>query len=60
MCPTNYNPSDYIMHLSQTETQESLLAKGMFQFDPLTVNPMAGTISYLKLLDDSTHCYHFT
>ena len=30
MCPTNYNPSDYIMHLSQTETQESLLAKGIF------------------------------
>ena len=42
LCPTNYNPADYIMHLSQTETQEALLAKGMFQFGPLTVNPMSG------------------
>ena len=31
-CPTNYNPSDFVMHLSQTESQEVLAEKGMFDF----------------------------
>ena len=31
-CPTNYNPSDFVMHLSQTESQSVLQTKGMFDF----------------------------
>jgi hypothetical protein len=30
-CPLNYNPSDFVMHLSQTESHEILMEKGMFQ-----------------------------
>jgi hypothetical protein len=29
-CPMNYNPSDFVMHLSQTESQEIMESKGMF------------------------------
>ena len=28
VCPNNYNPSDFVMHLSQTEEMSILEAKG--------------------------------
>lgn len=31
-CPVNYNPSDFVMHLSQTESHSVLQEKGMFDF----------------------------
>ncbi len=35
ICPSNYNPSDFIMSLSQTESVESVEKKGMFMEAPL-------------------------
>jgi ABC-type multidrug transport system ATPase subunit len=31
-CPSNYNPSDFVMHLSQTESMEVMEQKGLFNF----------------------------
>ena len=48
-CPNNYNPSDFVMHLSQTETQEILAEKGMFQLSAERVRSQSGRRHQMNL-----------
>lgn len=43
-CPNNYNPSDFVMHISQTETHEILSEKGMFQLSAERKRSLTGAI----------------
>ena len=49
VCPNNYNPSDFVMHLSQTETLEMLSEKGMFQLSPEGAEILSGWCHSTKL-----------
>lgn len=48
-CPNNYNPSDFVMLLSQTETQEALAEKGMFQLSAEAVRSESGWYHHINL-----------
>ena len=48
-CPNNYNPADFVMLLSQTETQEVLAEKGMFQLCGERVGPLSGWYRQMNL-----------
>ena len=47
-CPNNYNPSDFVMHISQTETQETLSEKGMFQLSAERERSLTGAIHHIS------------
>ena len=48
-CPNNYNPADFVMLLSQTESQEILAEKGMFQLGGERVGPLSGWYRQMNL-----------
>ena len=54
-CPNNYNPSDFVMHISQTETQETLSEKGMFQLKAERERSLSGAIHHI-----ASHHTHLT
>ena len=53
-CPTNFNPSDYVMTLSQVETFESLEASGLLKVFYLHV---VNILVYFITLTNCKHTY---
>ena len=45
VCPANYNPSDFVMHLSQTETMESVESTGLFKANDAAHDQLRLTLS---------------
>eukprot|EP01039_Chlorochromonas_danica_P003087 gene3087-3375_t len=48
-CPHNYNPSDFIMTLSQKLSEEEASSKGLFQSAPLALQDLGHTRSSTRL-----------